>query len=160
MIKKKGKKGKASGKKSSAKKNSVKRKEKEKDAAEVREELVKLVKEAAPEMLKAVIGEGKKGQVSPVKYLLDQVRIFPVPEGEVDARKKYEECLAETLLDRLGLPKTPVVAELYAKGEEEEIVLLPAKKEVSAESEDEVEDSGEASVPGTPADSSSVCDSE
>jgi hypothetical protein len=71
------------------------------------------------------VHEGKKGQVSPVKYLLEMAGIFPVPEAEVNAPDKNEQSLAETLLDRLGIPKYPVAADRYAK-EDEEIVLLPA----------------------------------
>jgi len=87
---------------------------------------VKLVKNAAHAMAEAVVDEGKKGQVSPVKFLLEMAGIFPVPEAEVNAPDQREESLAETLLDRLGIPKTPVAADVYAR-EDDEIVMFPAK---------------------------------
>jgi hypothetical protein len=134
-IMNKGKKSKPGAKKTSGKKKGSTKKEKEKDTAEVRKDLVKLVKEAAQAMATAVVHEGKKGQVSPVKYLLEMAGIFPVPEAEVNAPDKNEQSLAETLLDRLGIPKYPVAADRYAK-EDEEIVLLPA---VRVDSEPSVE---------------------
>jgi hypothetical protein len=142
MMKKKGKKSKATAKKVAEKKSSSQASASEKETAEVRKELVKLVKESAQEMVAAVIGEGKKGQVSPVKYLLEETHIFPLPEADVNAPSKYEECLAETLLDRLGIPKTPVAADEYAKDDEEK-VTLPAKQ---AESEESSEVREEAAV--------------
>jgi hypothetical protein len=133
MTKKTGKRSKAKAQKASNKKKilSKGKKGKEKDTAEVRKDLVKLVKNAAQEMAAAVVDEGKKGQVSPVKFLLELAGIFPVPEAEVNAPDQREESLAETLLDRLGIPKTPVAADLYAK-EDEEIVIFPAKSVESA----------------------------
>ncbi len=140
MMKKKGNKSKAASKKpASRKKSSSKgRRGKEKDTAEVRQDLVRLVKDAAEAMAAAVVDEGKKGQVSPVKFLLEIAGIFPKPEAEVNAPDKREESLAETLLDRLGIPKTPVAAEEYAK-DDEEIVMLPAKKIESEESPETAE---------------------
>ena len=126
MMKKKGKKGKAAAKKIVSKKKAT-RPKKVKETIELRKDLVKMVKQSAPKMVEAVVGEGKKGQVSPVKFLLELAGVFPVPEAEVNAPDKHEESLAETLLDRLGLPKTPVVADEYAKGVEE-IVLKPVVK--------------------------------
>ena len=48
-----------------------------------------------------------------------------------------EECLAETLLDRLGIPKTPVVADELAK---EDLVVIPAG---IMQNSDEEEDEGD-----------------
>ncbi len=138
MIKKKGKKSKATANKVVRKKK-VSRSKKEKNTAELRKDLVNMVKENAPELVEAVVEEGAKGQVSPVKFLLELAGIFPVPEAEVNAPDKREESLAETLLDRLGIPKTPVVADEYEKGVEE-IVLHPvgAKKEEESVEEKEL----------------------
>jgi len=145
MITKKGKKSKASTKKAASKKkdSSKWRKGKEKDMAEVRKDLVRLVKNAAEAMAAAVVDEGKKGQVSPVKFLLEMAGVFPVPEAEVNAPDKREESLAETLLDRLGIPKTPVAADEYSK-DDEEIVMFPAKP--AATSSEESSDSAELPV--------------
>ena len=132
MIKKKGKKSKAAAKRVVRKKGS--RSKKEKETADLRKDLVKIVKEHAPKMVGAVAGEGEKGQVGSVKFLLEMAGIFPVPEAEVNAPDKREESLAETLLDRLGIPKTPVVADEYEKGAEE-IVLLPVAEKKEEETE-------------------------
>ncbi|MFZ0734109.1 MAG: hypothetical protein WAM79_17440 [Candidatus Sulfotelmatobacter sp.] len=136
MMKKRGKKKKAAVKKAATKKRAPRQK-KEKDVAEVRKDLVRMVKDGAPEMTAAVMGEGKKGQVPPFKYLLEMAGIFPEPEAEEKAPNKNEECMAETLLDRLGIPKTPVVADEYDK--DDEIVMLPAKRE-EAEKDSECEE--------------------
>jgi len=126
MMKKKGKKKKAVVKKAVTKKRAPRQK-KEKDLEEVRKDLVRLVKDEAHLMGVAIVGEGKKGQVPPFKYLLEMAGIFPKPEAEEKELSKDEESLAETLLDRLGIPKTPVVADEYDK--DDEIVMLPAKQE-------------------------------
>lgn len=127
MMKKKGKRKKAVVKKAVTKKRAPRQK-KEKDAEEVRKDLVRLVKDEAHNMAVAVVGEGKKGGVPPFKYLLEMAGLFPKPpEPEEKTPDKDEECLAETLLDRLGIPKTPVVADEYDK--DDEIVMLPAKHE-------------------------------
>lgn len=133
MMKKKGKKKKVVVKKAVPKKRAPRQK-KEKDLEEVRKDLVRMVKDGAPEMTAAVIGEGKKGQMPPYKYLLEMAGLFPKPEAEEKEPNKDEESLAETLLDRLGIPKTPVVADEYDK--DDEIVMLPAKQE---ETEKELE---------------------
>lgn len=126
MMKKKGKKKKAVAKKAVTKKRAPRQK-KEKDAEEVRKDLVRLVKDEAHNMAVAVVGEGKKGGVPPFRYLLEMAGLFPKPEAEENTPSKDEESLAETLLDRLGIPKTPVVADEYDK--DDEIVMLPAKRE-------------------------------
>ncbi|HKT87920.1 MAG TPA: hypothetical protein VJQ59_05760 [Candidatus Sulfotelmatobacter sp.] len=127
MMKKKGKKKKVVVKKAVTKKRAPRQK-KEKDAEEVRKDLVRLVKDEAHNMAVAVVGEGKKGGVPPFKYLLEMAGLFPKPpEVEEKEPNKDEESLAETLLDRLGIPKTPVVADEYDK--DDEIVMLPAQRE-------------------------------
>jgi len=144
MMKKKGKKSKAAVKKTVTKKKTM-RPKKVKETIELRKDLVKLVKQSAPKMVEAVVGEGKKGQVSPVKFLLELAGVFPVPEAEVNAPDKREESLAETLLDRLGIPKTPVVADEYAKGVEE-IVLKPLVVKSEGAEVEKVEETELASV--------------
>ncbi len=109
MIKKELKKAKrAAGKKA---KNAAKKKvmgkrrssKKERDAREVRQECSKMVKE-----------EGKKGQLAPVKYLFEMANIFPTADDGSETSAK-EESLAETLLHRLGIPTSPVVADEYKR---------------------------------------------
>lgn len=123
--------------KSKAGKKAVRKRKKadvaEKDMAEVRKNLSKLVKAEAEHLTQAAIEQGKAGQLPTVKYLLEMAGIFPAGESEQKPPSKDEESLAETLLDRLGIPKEPVIADEYAK-EDEEIVMLPAKAEEEEES--------------------------
>ena len=90
-------------------------------------------------MAEAVIEEGEKGQVSPVKFLFEMAKIGPPPEG-TDTTEE-EESLAKTLFRTLNIPMTPVAADQY---DAEDTVVIPenvsaqkeeAKDEESAESD-------------------------
>lgn len=139
MIKRKAKKSKkASGqniKKAAKKKKIRKSKQKERDAKEVRHECSKLVKEDAREVTVAVIGEAKKGQLGPMKYLFEMANIFPQADDGSQTSAE-EDSLAETLLTRLGIPTHPVVADEYEKAANEVIPVGLAGKE---DEEDETE---------------------
>ena len=139
MIKRKAKKSKkASGqniKKAAKKKKIRKSKQKERDAKEVRHECSKLVKEDAREVTVAVIGEAKKGQLGPMKYLFEMANIFPQADDGSQTSAE-EDSLAETLLTRLGIPTHPVVADEYEKAANEVIPVGLAGKE---DGEDETE---------------------
>src|SRR5438270_7812363 len=133
MIKRKGKKSKkASGKdtKKAAKTKKIRKSKpkKERDAKEVRHECSKLVKEDAREVTVAVIGEAKKGQLGPMKYLFEMANIFPQADDGSQTSAE-EESLAETLLNRLGIPTHPVVADEYEKAANEVIPAGLAGKE-------------------------------
>jgi hypothetical protein len=106
MIKKKAK-GKTAAKKTARKKSGSKN-SKEPNPAEVRKDISLMVEEQAAEMTRAVIEEGKKGQLAPVKFLLEVARIFPAPTDGSEATQE-EESLAKTLLRRLDLPDEPIV---------------------------------------------------
>ena len=141
IKKKKAKKNKSTRKKAGKKASGVKRKKKELNPAEVRKEVSRLVEAHAGKLAQAVVGEGEKGQLGPVKFLFEMANIYPPPADGSQASAE-EQCLAETLLDRLGLPKTPVVADELEK---EETVLIPAEireeqgKQASSKSEEESE---------------------
>jgi len=105
MIKKKAKK--KTGTKKAAKKRSSLKSKKEFDPAQVRKEISELVGSQAETMAQAVIDEGKKGQVSPVKYLFEMAKIFP-PSADGEQATTNEECLAQTLLRRMNLPVEPI----------------------------------------------------
>lgn len=126
MIKRKAKKSKkAPGqniKKAAKKKKTRKSKQKERDSKEVRHECSKLVKEDATEVTAAVLGEAKKGQLGPMKYLFEMANIFPQADDGSQTSAE-EESLAETLLTRLGIPTHPVVADEYEKAANE---VIPA----------------------------------
>lgn len=107
----------------------------EKAGSEVLKDLAKMVKVDAPKMTQAVILQGISGQLPTVKFLLEMAGIFPKPAAEESVPTKDEDCLAETLLDRLGIPKTPIVADQYAK--EDEVIVGHPAKELSSEEEEE-----------------------
>jgi len=131
MIKKTAKKGKVTGKKSAKKRSGVRRKREELHAAEVRRDISKLVESHAEKMAQAVIGEGEKGQLAPVKYLFEMAGVYP-PSADGSLPSTEEDCLAKTLLDRLNIPDKPVVADQV----EEDIVVIPARVEVQDPSGD------------------------
>jgi hypothetical protein len=102
MIKKKGKsKGKAAAKKT-PKKKSAKKGRSNFNPAEVLKDIAQMVDSEAAMMTRAVIDEGKKGQLATVKYLFEMASIYPQATAD-------EECLAKTLLRRLDMPDEPVV---------------------------------------------------
>ena len=139
MIKRKAKKSKkASGqniKKAAKKKETRKSRQKERDSKEVRQECSKLVKEDATEVTAAVIGEAKKGQLGPMKYLFEMANIFPQADDGSQTSAE-EESLAETLLNRLGIPTHPVVADEYEKAANE---VIPAGLAGKEDGDDELE---------------------
>jgi len=99
------KKSKAAAKKTSKKKSPAKPKQ-ETNPAEVRKEVAKMVEAEATEMAQAVIGETKKGQLAPLKYLFEMASIYPpAPDGSQATTE--EDCLAKILLDGLKIPIKP-----------------------------------------------------
>jgi hypothetical protein len=130
MMKKKAKKSK-SGTKKGAKKKATPR-GKEKTSEEVLNDITERVKSHSPEMADAVIGEGKKGQLATVKFLWEMAKIYP-PATDGSEATKQEECLAQTLLRRLEIPETPVVADQY----DEDTMVIPAEVAESLQSEGE-----------------------
>ena len=138
MIRKKAKSKSAKDKKSektAKKRGTAKRKatKKDRESTDVRSECSKLVKAEATEITAAVIGEGKKGQLGPMKYLFELANIFPTADdgSQTSAR---EDSLAETLLNRLGIPTSPVVADEYEKESNE---VIPARLPETDEQEDD-----------------------
>lgn len=94
---------KAANKKTVVKKSTKATETKELNPAQVLKDISALVEAEAEELAEAVIGEGKKGQVSPVKFLFEMAHIFPATTDESSADKD-EDSLAETLLHRLNIP--------------------------------------------------------
>jgi len=112
---------------------------KELDPGQVLKEISALVEANANKLAEAVIGEGMKGQVPPVKYLFEMAHIYPQGDGTTPTGR--EESLAETLLDRLKIPKTPVVHDELQKDDEDVIVMQPVTQaeESSEKNEEEAE---------------------
>ena len=140
MKKKTGKKSKTTGKKG-PKKSKKETGTKELNPGRVLKDISALVEANADKLAEAVIGEGMKGQVSPVKYLFEMAHIYPQP---VEAPpSKDEDSLAETLLDRLNIPKTPVVHDQLQREEDEDVVVIqPAVVSEDTEQEHEKDDIG------------------
>lgn len=132
MKKKKGK-SKTAAKKTAKKKKSTKATEtKELNPAQVLKDISALVEAEATELAEAVIGEGRKGQVSPVKFLFEMAHIFPPSTDDSQAgkdRDKDEDSLAETLLHRLNIPTRPLVHDELQKEEGEDVMVIQPKKE-------------------------------
>jgi hypothetical protein len=145
MIKKKAK-GKAGAKKGAKKKNCAStRRNKKRDLNPVGtwKDVAMLVESHARAMASAVIEEGEKGQVSPVKFLFEVAKIGPPPEG-TDTTEE-EESLAKTLFRTLNIPMTPVAADEY---DAEDTVVIPANVSVQKEEEKDEDKSAEPEKAG------------
>jgi len=136
------KKAKAKAKKTTkAKKNAGKKGKEEFNPIEVRKEIAQMVDSEAAEMAAAVIGEGKKGQLATVKYLFEVAEIYP-PSTDGSETTKDEDCFAKSLMDRLGLPDTPI-----ALDDEEDEAVKSANPSATGDGE---ETGGKESDEGEP----------
>lgn len=162
MIKKKAKRTGKTAKKSGKKKNTGRntgKKRKELRPAEVRKKVSAMVELEAAKMAKAVIGEGKKGQLATVKYLFEVAEIFP-PSVQTTEGSAREDSLAETLLHRLNIPIEPVhndddddepvnIGQLAVKPDHKDEAndacdeIEPGSEKVNSESEDKAAGGGE-----------------
>lgn len=106
MTKKKAK-SKTAGKTKTKEKTTRPRSKKELNPAGVRKDISRMVESHAGKMAQAVIDGGEKGQLATVKYLFEMAKIYPESTDGSQATED-EECLAKTLLNRLGLPTEPV----------------------------------------------------
>jgi hypothetical protein len=109
MIRKKAK-GKTAATQTAKKKKSTARTPKTKkqaNAAEVRNDIAKIVQSGAKKITKAVMDQAMTGQLAPAKYLFEVAGVYP-PSTDGSHATEDEDCFAKTLLDRLNLPDTPV----------------------------------------------------
>jgi hypothetical protein len=134
MIKKKKGTKKATGQKS-AKKGQKTRLKKELNPAEVRKQVSQIVQSEAVLMTHAVVEEGKKGQVAPVRYLFEMANIFPA-QANAEQATEEEDCLAKVLLSRMQAPAKP------EKEEEDEV------DDTEVSTEDEAKPAQAAAVRG------------
>lgn len=126
-MKKAKKKNKAATKKAPKKKGAGKRQKlkKELNPQQTWKDVALLVESAATKLAESVINEGKKGQVTPVKFLFEMAKIRP-PEADIDQKKiEEEESLARTLMNRLGIPM-PGPGESEKDEDDEDVVTIPA----------------------------------
>ena len=141
MIKKKAK-GKTAAKKVGKKRDTSRRKKTKKELNPVGtwKDVAALVESHAQAMAEAVIEEGEKGRVSPVKFLFEMAKIRPPQEGTETTEE--EESLAKTLFRTLNIPMTPVAADQY---EAEDTVVIPANVSAPKDEDESEEDSEEES---------------
>lgn len=104
------------------------------DPAKVREEIAEIVKAEAKDITRAVMVQANQGQLAQARYLLEMAGVYPLAT-DMSPTSDREESLAETLLDRLKIPKTPVVHDELQKEKEEDEGPNQAKKEAAAEPE-------------------------
>ncbi|MBZ5688200.1 MAG: hypothetical protein LAP86_24555 [Acidobacteriia bacterium] len=145
-MKKKKAKSKTAAQKTAKKRSTKATATKELNPAQVLKDISALVEAEATELAEAVIGEGMKGQLSPVKYLFEMAHIFPQPTDE-SLTSKDEDSLAETLLDRLNIPKRPLVHDELQKEEDEDVMVIQPKKQAEeSENKDEEKKADAAAV--------------
>jgi len=137
MIKKKKSRKKTTGQKS-AKKVRKPRPKKEIDIVEVRKQVSQIVKSGAAELTHAVVGEGMKGQVAPVRYLFEMANIFPVQENAEQATEE-EDSLAKILLSRMQAPAKPEKEEDEAAEDVGDDVKTSASSPVASENSEKKE---------------------
>ena len=97
--------------------------------ADVRHDVLEMVEEHAHKMTEAVIEQAELGQLATVKYLFEAANILPAPKDGSEVSKE-EDSLAETLLDRLNIPKVPVARD------EEDDSIVPESDDANALSEE------------------------
>jgi hypothetical protein len=143
-MKKKKAKSKASAKKTGKKRAKRNTAKKPLDPAKVREDIAGIVKAGAKGITKAVMLQATQGQLAPAKYLLEMAGVYPL-STDGNETSKDEDSLAETLLDRLNIPKTPVVHdELQKEEEDEDVVVIQPKKDAETDSESSGDEKTEA----------------
>ncbi len=149
VTKAKGK-GKTTGKKPAAKKPAAPKKtkprvKKGKDLVQVRESIDNKIKNSANKIADKVIAVATTtGQLASAKYLFEAVGLYPAPAVERSEAQAKEVGLAETLLNRMGIPLEPVV------DEDDRTPLLTGSRVAAAKVEDAAEENvgGESTVEG------------
>jgi hypothetical protein len=110
---------------------------------EVRKELAQMVGLEATTMTRAVIDEGKKGQLATVKYLFEMAEIYPASTDGSQATVD-EDSLAKTLLRRMNLPEEPIARD----EEDDEVKAAIPEKPVAVSGEDKGKACGTEPVDG------------
>ena len=108
---------------------------------EVRKDIAKIVKSGAKKITKAVMEQAMTGQLAPAKFLFEMAAIYP-PSTDGSETTKDEDCFAKSLMDRLGLPDTPI-----ALDDEEDEAVKSANPSATGDGE---ETGGKESDEGEP----------
>ena len=76
------------------------------DVGAIRQTIIRMVGLAASDMVRAAIGEAKKGHATSLKYLFEMAGLYPATL-ETEQAEKREMSLAEMFCRELGLPMRP-----------------------------------------------------
>lgn len=96
------------------------------DPAKVREDIAGIVKSRARKITIAVADKAGHGELAPAKFLFEMAHIYPQPpEGSMPPAD--DESFAKMLLNRLNIPESPVIHDLYENGED--VIVIPASIE-------------------------------
>jgi hypothetical protein len=145
MIKKKGTK-KAAEQKSAKKVRKRRPTKKDINPAEVRKQVSQMVQSQAAELTQAVVEEGMKGQVAPVRYLFEMANIFPA-QANTEQASEEEDCLAKILLSRMEAPAKPEKEEDDETADEDpEDTVKPPAAAPAASGNSEKKETAEARV--------------
>jgi hypothetical protein len=108
------------------------------DMVAVRQRISRIVSGAAENITKKLVTKAKDGDLAHSKYLFEMAGVYPTEEAA--GRPPEEESLAKTLLQRMGLPTTPVLDD--EDGEVRELATpgvsqrLPAREGIAEEATD------------------------
>jgi hypothetical protein len=113
-------------------------KRKPKDAEQVHQDISTFVKSVALQITEAVASHAKTGQLAPAKYLLEMAGVYPKATDGTHATVE-EDCLAKTLLDRLGPPAKVEAVSEAPLGEGSSLAI---QSKIDSEAEPKVERDG------------------
>ncbi len=108
------------------------------DMGAVRQRISKIVSGAAENITRKLVTKAKDGDLAHSKYLFEMAGVYP--REEAAGKPPEEESLAKTLLQRMGLPTTPVLDD--EEGETHELAVaglvqsLPVAEEIAEEATD------------------------
>ena len=114
-----------------------KRAAKPKDLAAVRERISNIVTDAATNITKKLAAKAADGELAHSKYLFEVAGVYPASESA--KKPPEEESLAKTLLQRMGLPTTPMVDDETGEALSIPLPLKEAKPAASEEKAAETE---------------------
>jgi hypothetical protein len=109
------------------------------DPAKVREDIAGIVKSRARKIAIAVADKAGHGELAPAKFLFEVAHIYPQALEEA-VPTENEESLAKTLLDRLNIPESPVIHDLYENGEDVVVIAPRAVQETTDNGSEKKED--------------------
>ncbi len=95
------------------------------DMGAVRQRISKIVTGAAENIAKKLVNKAEDGELAHSKYLFEMAGVYPMQDA--GGKPPEEESLAKTLLQRMGLPTTPVIED--ENGDAHELAAPALSKE-------------------------------